>query len=315
VNIVVLQAEDHQFGLVVDSIRDTQEIVVKPLGKQLKGLSVYAGATIMGDGKVSLILDVLGIGQRAGVLAERAAQAGAEAPASAGAERTVERLLLFRAGSFMRLAVPLSLVARLEEFPRSAIEQAGGSAAVQYRGGILKLVSLASILEPGVQTGGIAQDPAQVVVFADGVRALGVMVDEVLDIVEEAVTTRQPSRHAGLIGSAIVGRRVADFLDVRAVLGADWLAPTASRSRSATVVLAEPSPFTRGVIRCELEMAGHTVREAATPEEARSRDGTGAVVLDGFDDPNLKLDREAMLASIDRMVQALGEPQAVESKS
>ena len=116
---MVLQAEDRQFGLVVDGINDTQEIVVKPLGKQLKGLTVYAGATIMGDGRVALILDVLGIGQRSGVLAEsrEQARAAAEQKTQAGIEQ--QRLLLFRAGSFERLAVPLSLVARLEEFPRS----------------------------------------------------------------------------------------------------------------------------------------------------------------------------------------------------
>jgi two-component system chemotaxis sensor kinase CheA len=138
-NIVVLQAEDHQFGLVVDGIQDTQEIVVKPLGKQLKGLSVYAGATIMGDGRVALILDVVGVGQRSGVLAERREQPrGENAPvAPAGGES--QRLLLFRAGSFARIAVPLGLVGRLEEFPRHALEQAGGRRVVQYRGGILNL--------------------------------------------------------------------------------------------------------------------------------------------------------------------------------
>ena len=117
VSMVVLQAEDRQFGLVVDGINDTQEIVVKPLGKQLKGLTVYAGATIMGDGRVALILDVLGIGQRSGVLAEsrEQARAAAEQKTQSGIEQ--QRLLLFRAGSFERLAVPLSLVARLEEFP------------------------------------------------------------------------------------------------------------------------------------------------------------------------------------------------------
>jgi two-component system chemotaxis sensor kinase CheA len=305
VNIVVLQAEDHQFGLVVDSIRDTQEIVVKPLGKQLKGLSVYAGATIMGDGRVSLILDVLGIGQRAGVLLERAAQESADVSAAAAAENSVERLLLFRAGSFKRMAVPLSLVARLEEFPQSAIERAGGSAAVQYRGGILKLVSLASLLEPQSETGIAVDDPVQVVVFADGTHALGVIVDEVLDIVEEALTIRQPSRHAGLIGSAIVGKRLTDFLDVRNVLGGDWFQQDTSRGHSANVILAEPSRFARGVIRCELEMAGHTVHEAATREEGRNQAGAGKVVLDGFEDPSMKLDRTAMLASVERMATAV----------
>ena len=84
--MVVLQAEDRQFGLVVDGINDTQEIVVKPLGKQLKGLTLYAGATIMGDGRVALILDVLGIGQRSGVLAEFLEQARASGQQKAQVE-------------------------------------------------------------------------------------------------------------------------------------------------------------------------------------------------------------------------------------
>jgi two-component system, chemotaxis family, sensor kinase CheA len=314
VNIVVLQAEDHQFGLVVDSIRDTQEIVVKPLGKQLKGLSVYAGATIMGDGRVALILDVLGIGQRAGVLAERSAQSSVGPQESVNTEKALQRLLLFRAGSFARLAVPLSLVARLEEFPHSAVEQAGGSAAVQYRGGILKLVSLASILEPGTQASAEVHDPVQIIVFADGSRALGVMVDEVVDIVEESVTVRQPSQRAGLIGSAIVGKKVADFLDVRAVLGVDWLSQANAERRGANVLVAEPSPFVRCVLRSELEMSGHAVHEAATREEAQHRSAAD-VLLDGFDDPSIKLDRAAMLASIERMAESVGEPQGVESAS
>ncbi len=198
VNIVVLQAEDHQFGLVVDGVRDTQEIVVKPLGKQLKGLSVYAGASIMGDGRVALILDVLGIGGKAGVMVERRETAAAAPQASTQAEGTLQRLLLFRAGSFARLAVPLSLVARLEEFSGSIVEQAGGRSAVQYRGGILKLTSLAAILDPGAPESAPSQETIQVIVFADGARTLGVVVDEVLDIVEESISIRQPSSHPGL---------------------------------------------------------------------------------------------------------------------
>ncbi len=148
VSIVVLQAEDRQFGLMVDGINDTQEIVVKPLGKQLKGLTEYAGATIMGDGRVALILDVLGIGQRSGVLAESRDQTrvAEEKKRHGGIEQ--QRLLLFRAGSFERLAVPLSLVARLEEFPRSSIEFAGGCQVVQYRNRILPLVRIREVLEP-----------------------------------------------------------------------------------------------------------------------------------------------------------------------
>ena len=159
VNIVVLQAEDRQFGLVVDGISDTQEIVVKPLGKQLKGLNCYAGATIMGDGRVALILDVSGIAQLSGVVQESREKTTAEAQRREYAGSEHQAFLLFRAGSFARLAVPLSLVARLEEISLSKIEHAGGKRVVQYRGRILPLASLAPILDSGsADTAGL-QDP------------------------------------------------------------------------------------------------------------------------------------------------------------
>jgi two-component system chemotaxis sensor kinase CheA len=283
VNIVVLQAEDHQFGLVVDGIKDTQEIVVKPLGKQLKGLNVYAGATIMGDGRVALILDVLGIGQRSGVLADHEAQSHKESETAAAGGSANQRLLLFGAGSFARLAVPLSLVARLEEFPQSALERAGGRHVVQYRGGILTMVSLASVLDPdaAVDTA-VARDPVQVLVFVNGNRSLGIMVDHILDIVEESVSIRQSSKRIGLLGSAVVGKQVTDVLDVRAVIQTavpEWI-ECHTYGGGTLVLLAESSPFLRGLLRGELEMAGHSVIEASNAEEALSRmEGRGVGVV------------------------------------
>ena len=211
---------------------------MKPLGKQLKGLSVYAGATIMGDGRVALILDVLGIGQRSGVLADREKQNRTEAQAVASAGSENQRMLLFRAGSFARLAVPLSLVARLEEFPQAQVERAGGRHVVQYRGGILTMVSLASVLEPEAAADtAVTRDPVQAIVFADGKRSLGIMVDQIVDIVDEAVSIRQSSKRLGLLGSAVVGKQVTDFLDVRAVVQAatpEWLEGQAE-SRNTTM--------------------------------------------------------------------------------
>ncbi len=271
VNLVVLQAEDRQFGLVVDGINDTQEIVVKPLGKQLKGLTVYAGATIMGDGRVALILDVLGIGQRSGVLAEVREQARAAAETKLRAAVEQQRLLLFRAGSFERLAVPLSLVARLEEFPRSAIEKAGGRRVVQYRERILPLVSLEEILGQGAQGAEQAADPVQVVVFRDGERSVGLVVDQILDIVEDEVTARSPSNRKGILGSAVVGKRVTDFLDLKPVLEAGargWLRGGRQAGGGTRVLVAEPSAFTRGLIRMQLDMAGYQILEASNLEDA-----------------------------------------------
>ena len=271
VSMVVLQAEDRQFGLVVDGINDTQEIVVKPLGKQLKGLTMYAGATIMGDGRVALILDVLGVGERSGVLAESREQvhAAAEQKTQSGVEQ--QRLLLFRAGSFERLAVPLSLVARLEEFPRSAIEHAGGCQVVQYRDRILPLVPLSAVLEPAAPGDDQMADPVQVVVFNDGDRSVGLVVDQILDVAEEAVTVRQKSSRKGLLGSAVVGKHVTDLLDLNEVIHmavADWFQGKSAAGSGKRILVAEASAFSRGLIRSGLEMAGYRVVEAANLDEA-----------------------------------------------
>jgi len=270
VSIVVLQAEDRQFGLVVDGIHDTQEIVVKPLGKQLKGLTVYAGATIMGDGRVALILDVLGIGQRSGVIAfHEQSRSATQQKTQAGAEQ--QRLLLFQTGSFERLAVPLSLVARLEEFPQSSIERAGGGQVVQYRNRILPLVPLRDVLEPGAPGPEHPPDPVQVVVFNDGDRSVGMVVDRILDVAEDTVTVRQKSSRKGLLGSAVVGKRVTDFIDLNEVIqlaAENWYRGSGGSTQGRRILIAEASAFSRGLIRSGLDMAGYRVLEAANLSEA-----------------------------------------------
>ena len=271
VNIVVLQAEDRQFGLVVDGINDTQEIVVKPLSKQLKGLTLYAGATIMGDGRVALILDVLGIGQRSGVFGESREQTRVVDKQKTQLELEQQRLLLFRAGSFDRLAVPLSLVARLEEFPQSVIEHAGGGQVVQYRSRILPLVSLRDVLEPGAHDDGQASGPVQVIVFNDGDRSIGMVVDEIVDVVEETATVRKKSDRKCILGSAVVGRRVTDFLDLNEVIHACegyWEKNTDGLRSSKKILVADASAFSRGMLRSSLDMVGYVVLEAACLDDA-----------------------------------------------
>ena len=160
-NIVVLQADDRPFGLVIDEIRDTEEIVVKPLQKQLKGVSVFAGAAIMGDGRVALVLDVLGLAQRAGVISGAKSRAFAEQerpePAAASEGRT---LLLFASRGGGQMAIPLSLVARLEELPRASLVSLGARQVVQYRGEILPLVDVSQELDC-LRLGGHFWDPSR----------------------------------------------------------------------------------------------------------------------------------------------------------
>jgi two-component system chemotaxis sensor kinase CheA len=223
VNIVVLQAEGRQFGLVVDDILDTEEIVVKPLGKQLKGISAYSGATIMGDGRVALILDVLGLAQRAQVIAEARDSARDErhSEISKEASRDDHALLLAQNGLEGRVAIPLSLVARLEEFPRTVIELAGKQEVMQYRGQIIPLVRLSQIIpatsdaEMLASTGSI-----QVVVYAEGKHTVGLIVDRIVDIVEERAAVESLAPRAGVVGSFVTQRHVTDLLDVPAIVRA-----------------------------------------------------------------------------------------------
>jgi len=273
-NIVVLQAEERQFGLVVDGVNDTQEIVVKPMGKQLKGLTCYSGSTIMGDGAVALILDVLGIGQLSGVLNRTRESHRQDAGEMATAEGQKQRLLLFKSGSFERLAVPLSLVARLEEIPLASVEYAGGRRVVQYRDQILPLIALSSIIESSFSDDAERSDPIQVVVFSNEENTMGLIVDKIVDIVEEAVTMRRSnSPRQGILGSAVVGKKVADFLDLQSIIettGEKFFGTPESRSVS-TVLLAESSAFNRGLLRSQLEMSGYAVLEAASTAETLQR--------------------------------------------
>ena len=218
VNIVVLQADGRQFGLVVDAVNDTQEIVVKPLGKQLKGITCFAGATIMGDGRVALILDVLGLAQHAAVLSEnRGMTTAAELQADGKALTDRQTLLVFEAGLNSRFAMPLSQAARLEEFPRPQVEHCGNRPVVQYRGSILPLIDVAEQLGRGP----VAQDatgPLQVVVFAENGRSVGLVVGQIIDIVEESVAAQRHGQAPGILGSALVSGRVTDLLNVREVI-------------------------------------------------------------------------------------------------
>jgi two-component system chemotaxis sensor kinase CheA len=223
INIVVLQAEDSQFGLIVDEITDTEEIVVKPLGKQLKGIRPYSGATIMGDGRVALILDVPGLAQRAKVVAEAHESAQDEICCDAGAEgaRDEHALLLAENGLEGRVAIPLSMVARLEEFPRTVVEHAGSQEVMQYRGQIIPLVRLSQIVPATSDAEMLASAGSiQVVVYSEGNRTVGLIVDRIVDIVEERAAVEPLAPRLGIVGSFVTQQHVTDLLDVPALVRA-----------------------------------------------------------------------------------------------
>jgi two-component system chemotaxis sensor kinase CheA len=219
VNILVLQADKQQFGLVVDRIDDAGEIVVKPLGRHLKGIPVFSGATILGDGSVALILNVIGIARGAGVVypvPEDNRRLLTALPDGGAGEH--QALLVVRHAQGRRGALSLSLVTRLEEFSSAAIERSGSRQVVQYRGSIMPLIRLSHV----VGERSCAQDDGEtrirVVVCRNKHRCVGLVVDEIIDVVEERIAISRNEETPGIQGSAVIQGYVTDLLDVRAIV-------------------------------------------------------------------------------------------------
>ena len=203
--------------------------MVKPLGKLLKDISVFAGATIMGDGKVALILDVHGIAQRASVVSEvrepvvngKQRQGDKETRSQgdkeqSGTSASLSPCLLVSL-SARRTAIPLSMVARLEEIPAEHIERADNREVVQYRGQIMPLLRLSKLL--GAEGADDRAAPMQVVVLSEQGRGVGLVVDRILDIVETSLEVRRAKPKGGM-ATAVIQQRVTDLLDIQDIIRA-----------------------------------------------------------------------------------------------
>ncbi len=218
ITIVVLQAEDRAFGVVVDEVNDSQEIVVKPLGNILKDVNCFSGATIMGDGRVALILDVVGLAQKAGVLGEQRTRTTITVAQKTESRSPRDEWLLVQADRKGHWAIPLSRVDRLEEFPSSVIEWSGDRQVVQYRGEIMPVISIAELL--GIVHTPEAGGTMQVVVVSHQGRRVGLIVETIADIVEEHIELDKTRRSALLLGSAVIEKRVADVINIDAIIDA-----------------------------------------------------------------------------------------------
>jgi two-component system, chemotaxis family, sensor kinase CheA len=223
VYVAVVQAEGRKFGLVVDRVLNTEEVVVKPLTSRFKEIGVYAGATLLGDGAVALILDVASLARRSHLAAGPGGSSGDRESATPAQRRgggTVDRLLIAGVAD-RRVAIPLDMVTRLEEFPAERIERAGAREVVQYRDQILPVLRLSHLL--GTYP---TDDPATtvpVVVYTEGDRSVALAVERIIDIVEDTLDeSRRDFGDDGLLGSAVIQQRVTELLDVRrAILAAD----------------------------------------------------------------------------------------------
>ena len=260
--IVVTQVGSQTFGIVVDGVFHTEEIVVKPMSSRLRNIAVFSGNTILGDGSVILIIDPNGVAQTLGVAVT--ARPLEEAPGSEDATDRAEPelMLIFRAGSPHPKAVPLSLVTRLEVIDAGKIENSDGRALVQYRGQLMPLIPVDD--EARIKTSG----GQPVLVFSDDHRSMGLVVDEIVDIVEERLDIEIASERPGAIGSAIIKGRATEVVDIAHFLPLAfedwriWKDRQDGRTRPR-VLLVDDAAFFRNLLSPVLKAAGYSVTTAA----------------------------------------------------
>lgn len=227
INIVVIHAENYRYGLVVDRFEDIQEIVVKPLGKQLRDLNIYAGATILGDGKVALILDAIALANRAGFNLQTYQQLSSQIATKQEKREELQLILLFAGPEGAPMGIPLSVASRLEKFPRSGVSKVANQYVIQYRDTILSLVDLyrvfstqeRSLLHNSIATNEEDDRLEVVVVSLDRQHSIGLVVDRLIDIVEDSLTVKGIASRPGVLFSAVIQGQVIEMLDLEWVIG------------------------------------------------------------------------------------------------
>ncbi|HUB46086.1 MAG TPA: chemotaxis protein CheW [Acetobacteraceae bacterium] len=265
--IVVVQVGANMLGIIVDRVFDTEEIVVKPVAPILRHVTMFSGNTILGDGSVIMILDPNGIARATGVGAgaeTRAAAAETKETVRSG-ERTA--MLLFRAGSSQNMAVPLGLVARLEHIAREKIELSSGSPVTQYRGKLMPLIALSGAIDD-------SKSNQPVLVFSDRDRSMGLMVDEIVDVVEDRLDIQLSGARPGLLGTAVIAGQATDIIDTGYWLTQAWQdwfrgMPRASAGHGPRrVLVVEDSDFFRQLLVPTLGAAGYRVTAASSAANA-----------------------------------------------
>ena len=287
--IVVAQVGAGMLGIIVDRVFDTEEIVVKPVAPILRHVTMFSGNTILGDGSVIMILDPNGIARATGV----AATGDGKQPVAMATELVNSEastiMLLFRANGDQKMAVPLGLVARLEDIPRDKIELSCGEPVTQYRGKLMPLVPMSGIHDP-------ERAIQPVLVFADRDRAMGLMVDQIIDVVADRLQIELGGSRPGLLGTAVIAGEATDVIDTGYWLtqaARDWFdgaAPVGEDTRQPHVLIVDDNAFFRQLLVPTLGAAGYRVTAAASGAEAlRLRDAGAAfdAIVSDIDMPDM----------------------------
>ncbi len=273
--VVVSQVGRQRFGILVDGVFHTEEIVVKPMSSKLRHIQLFSGNTILGDGAVVLIIDPNGVAKMVGS-GTGENQFGADESAEQAPTEIDESvtLLVFRGGGQSHKAVPLSLVTRLEEVDAAKIEWVGGRPLIQYRGRLMPLV-------PADPELAIRREGSQaLVVFSDGDRSMGLVVDEIVDIVDDRLDIELAADRSDLVGSAVIRGRATEIVNIAHYLPLahdDWSSggPVKAVGASRTVLLVDDSAFFRDMLTPVLKAAGYRVVAAGSADEAMGVLGSG----------------------------------------
>jgi two-component system chemotaxis sensor kinase CheA len=265
--IVVTQVGSETFGVVVDSVFHTEEIVVKPMSTMLRHIGLFSGNTILGDGSVILIVDPNGLAQALGTSIRAGDQIGEDPNAQPTEIEQAVAMLVFRAGSPQPKAVPLSLITRLEEIDVSRIEFSNGRHLVQYRGHLMPLIPIND--EVRVKSHGLQS----LLVFSDEGRSMGLLVDEIVDIVDDKLNIEVGSERSGILGSAVIKGQATEIIDLAHFLPLafeDWFRRKEFNAAPGrrTVLLIDDSAFFRNMLAPVLKAAGYLVTTAGGGEEA-----------------------------------------------
>jgi two-component system chemotaxis sensor kinase CheA len=288
--VMVMRARGLRFGMLVDKVLRTEEIVVKPMPAALRGLEIFSGSTILGDGRVIMIVDPNGVRSAAASPNESTMQQVSKAMAAAEAEAKIDKqlLLMFRASSPNRKALPISLITRLEEISLADADQSEGQWHIQYNNELIPLVWFGDAPDP------TSNQRKPLLVMSDDGRSMGLLVDEIVDIVEDVVEVQIPSEKPGILGSAIVGGSAAEIIDVGYFLGlasAHWFEPTNKSAPGADeILLVDDSPFFRNLVAPVVRSAGFEPVVCGSAREALGRLEEGlmpSVIVTDVDMPEM----------------------------
>lgn len=303
--VVVCHVGGHRFGIIVDTILHTEEIVVKPISSKLRHMSVYSGATILGDGSVILILEPAGVARSVMESAssrETAAQSEAELAAELMASSERSLLLLFRAGGANLKAIPLSFIGRLEEFEHARIEDAGGRAVVQYQGRLMPILGY----QP--QGGFDLESRQPVLVFHQQDREIGMAVDEIVDVVEVAIQIDTSHATPGTVGATIIDGKTVEIVDVSDLVAPEGQEKAAAADDHVDVMVIESSEFFRALFAPLLQNAGYRIAVLPSLQAARmalARQRPSVVVID-LDQPG-----EEGFAFVRELAEDAGAPACI----